>query len=110
MPTVVHRNLVTPDDVNTLFSVGAAVKYSVSSSFSILLEYYHALHQSDIRSAKLNGLGVGFEFVTHGHSFIFNLTNSQGFGETQFITDTEEDWLKGQFRLGFSITRSFIKH
>lgn len=110
IPTVVHRNLVKTDDVNTLFALGGAARVSVTSAFSILLEYYYDFHKSDVRTTNTNSLGIGFEFVTHGHSFVVNFTNSKGFGETQFIPYTYEDWLTGQFRLGFSLTRAFLKY
>jgi len=52
---------------------------------------------------------VALEIITFGHNFTINLTNSKGIGDVQFITGTYEDWLKGQFRLGFCIGRKFEK-
>jgi len=109
MPTLVHRNYVAADDVNTLFAIGGAVKYGITPTMAIIVEYYQTLHNNDVRTTNTNSLGVAFEWITFGHAFTVNLTNSKGFGETQFIPYTYEDWLKGQFRLGFSISRSFIR-
>jgi hypothetical protein len=107
IPTVVHRNYVPADDVNTLFAVGGALRCAITSTFAIMLEYYQPIHDDAIRSTNTNALGIAFEWITFGHNFTIYVTNSKGFGETQFIPYTYEDWLKGQFRLGFCIGRKF---
>lgn len=107
MPTFVHRNLVVIDDVNSLFSLGGAVNYKFNKKYGIILEYYQNFNPSGFRSTMKNSLGVAFEWTTNGHNFKMNFTNSKGFGETQFIPYTSSDWLKGEFRFGFSISRNF---
>lgn len=115
MPTMVHRNLVTADDVNTLLAMGGALRWAITPRFGIMLEYYHCLADDDFRQTKTadgdnlyqNSLGVAFEWITFGHNFTLYLTNSRGFGETQFITNTYDQWQKGQFRFGFCIGRKF---
>jgi hypothetical protein len=107
MPTYVHRNYVAQDDVNGLFSCGVAANIKISKSMGVILEYFYNFEDDDLRTYATNSLGVGFEFVTNGHNFHINWTNSRGFGEMQYIALTQEDWLKGQFRLGFSISRNF---
>jgi hypothetical protein len=107
MPTVVHRNYVLQSDVNTLFALGGALRCGLTSKTAILLEYYHCFNPSGTRAMNINSLGIAFEWITFGHNFTINLTNSRGFGETQFIPYTYEDWLKGQFRLGFCIGRKY---
>lgn len=109
MPTYVHRNLVDINDVNSIFSIGGALSFKLSKSFGLITEYYHVLNGQNVREGQgfKNSLGVAAEFATNGHIFKLNFTNSRGFNETQFIPYTYSDWLKGQFRLGFSITRNF---
>lgn len=107
MPTLVHRNYVSYDDQNTTFSVGAGARIGLTSTMALLLEYYHVFSEEGLRTENKNSLGIAFEWVTFGHNFTVNLTNSKGFGETQFIPYTYSDWLKGQFRLGFTIGRKF---
>ena len=109
IPTMVHRNYVATDDLNTLFSIGGAARFGINSKMAILLEYYQVLQGKDVRGTNTNSLGIAFEWVTFGHNFTINLTNSKGFGETQFIPYTYEKWSKGQFRLGFCIGRKFEK-
>lgn len=109
MPTLVHRNYVKSDDVNTLFAMGGATRIGLNSKMAILLEYYHCFADDDFRTTNTNSLGIAFEWITFGHNFTINLTNAKGFGETQFIPYTFEKWNKGQFRLGFAIGRKFEK-
>jgi hypothetical protein len=117
LPTVVHRNYVNSDDQNTIFALGSGMHWSITSKYGILLEYYHCLASSDVRNTVnangankyQNSLSVAFEWITFGHNFTIYVTNSKGFGETQFITNTQESWLKGQFRLGFCVGRKFEK-
>lgn len=107
MPTLIHRNYVAQDDVNTLFALGGAIRCGITPTMAILVEYYHCFENESVRTLNTNSLGIAFEWITFGHNFTINLTNSKGFGETQFIPYTFEDWAKGQFRLGFCIGRKF---
>ena len=109
MPTLVHRNYVAQDDVNSLFAMGAAARIGISDTKAILLECYYGITDDDYRSSYKNSIGIAYEWITFGHNFTVNFTNSKGFGEAQFIPYTFSDWLKGQFRLGFCISRKFEK-
>jgi hypothetical protein len=108
MPTLVHRNYVSQNDVNELFSLGAAMRLKLSKKFFLLMEYYPCFHNNEFRQEKFfNSLGIALEWKTFGHNFTINFTNSKGLGETQFIPYTYENWLDGQFRLGFCVSRQF---
>ncbi len=109
MPTLVYRNYVATDDINALFSLGSAVSYNVNSKVSLILEYYNNIQKETVRSNYQNSLSAAVEWITFGHNFKVYLTNSGGFGETQFIPYTNTNWAKGQFRLGFCISRKYMK-
>ena len=47
------------------------------------------------------------EFETGGHVFHLNLTNSAGIIENDYIPNTSESWLEGDFKMGFNIARVF---
>lgn len=106
-PSVVHRNYVDAKDVNTLFSLGGAARFGITPTMAFIVEYYHSFSEAEGRKNNQNSLGVAVEFETFGHNFTVNLTNSRGFGETQFIPYTFSNWNKGQFRLGFTIGRKY---
>ena len=104
-----HRNLVDFDDENTMLMAGASAKYQFSKVFGLIVDF--SLPFSDLRTSE-NGyypaLGFGFEFDTGGgHVFQFNLTNSQGIVENDFLSNTQSNWGDGQYRLGFTISRWF---
>jgi hypothetical protein len=107
MPTYVHRNYVAFDDKNGIFAVGAALRLRVTKVFSLLTEYYQVLpNNREVNGTKYyNPLGLGFEFDTGGHLFMVNFTNSAGINETLFIPYTASNLAKGQFRIGFTISR-----
>ncbi|MAO32086.1 MAG: hypothetical protein CL824_01145 [Crocinitomicaceae bacterium] len=107
MPTYTHRNYVDIDDQNGVFALGSAFAFRLSKEFSLSAEYYHAFNQDGLRANNKNSLGIAFEWITNGHNFKINFTNSQGFGETQFIPCTYSNWMDGEFRIGFSIARDF---
>lgn len=109
MPTLVHRNYVANDDVNDLFTLGGAARVKLTSRFALVFEYYHAFSPENFRSNAIykNSLGMALEWNTFGHTFAINLTNAAGIGETQFIPYTYQNWLKGQFRMGFCVGRKF---
>ncbi len=107
LPTMVHRNYVGQNDVNTLFALGGALRFPITRKVGILVEYYNEFQDDDVRQENTNSMGIAVEWITFGHNFTINLTNSKGFGETQFIPYTFEQWSKGQFRLGFCVGRKF---
>lgn len=116
MPTYVHRNYVAADDVNGLFSLGAAINYKFTKGLGIIAEYYPTFQDASLRTELSNSLSFGFEWTTNGHNFKVVCTNSRGFTESQFIPYTYSRWIDqdengknvvGQFRLGFSISRNF---
>ncbi|MEX1192339.1 MAG: DUF5777 family beta-barrel protein [Brumimicrobium sp.] len=107
MPSFVHRNLVAQDDQNSLFAIGGAARIRISKSIGLIGEYFYTVNQSGLRDDYTNSLGVAMEWITNGHHFTINFTNARGFGELQYIALTQSDWLEGQFRLGFSISRTF---
>ena len=54
-----------------------------------------------------NPLSIGLDIETGGHVFQLHLTNSQSIIERGFITETAGNWLDGDIRFGFNITRVF---
>jgi hypothetical protein len=107
LPTYVHRNLVLANDIKGLFSCGAAISLKITKGFGILGEYFYNFHDNEIRTEFKNSLSAGLEWLTNGHNFKLVITNAKGFNEVQYIAGNTSDWSKGQFRLGFSISRNF---
>lgn len=101
-----HRNLVAFNDVNGLFFSGTVARFRFTERIGILAEYNHIWNRSD-GSLQKDPLSFGIELITGGHNFTLVFSNGKGLNENIFIPNTTSDWLKGQFRFGFSINRRF---
>ncbi len=103
-----YRNVVSSDDVNGLVNLGANARIRFSRVIGMLLDFNYPI--SEFRKSDLGyylPLGVGFEFYTGGHVFQVNFTNATGILESDFIPYTRTQWSEGEFRLGFTISRTF---
>lgn len=96
------------DDINGLFSLGTVAKVKVYKKLSLIAEYYlNAGKRTFTGITPVNPLAAGVEIKTFAHNFQLVFMNSAGIGEAQFIPYTASQWRKGQFRLGFTISRHF---
>ncbi|TSD63444.1 hypothetical protein FFF34_017795 [Inquilinus sp. KBS0705] len=92
------------------FSLAAAGRLKFSKRMGIVVDYVHpfsSFRNNSIDPKFYNGLGVGIEIETGGHVFTINFSNTQYISEFNYLNDTESSWGKGQFRLGFTISRIF---
>lgn len=112
-PGYVHRNIVAFGDANDTYTIGGAARVQLSKVIAVLADVTLPLNgeQSPITRSPESDytlpLGFGVEFNTGGHVFQVNLTNARGMVETDYIPTTTTDWLDGEFRLGFTISRLF---
>ena len=107
MPTLVHRNLIDSLKYkNDVIVLGIGGRQKLTQRVSINAEYYYVL-PNQISEKYKNSLSVGFDIETGGHVFQLHFTNSRGMTESQFLTQTIGDWLKGDIRFGFNISRVF---
>ncbi|MBB3968803.1 hypothetical protein E2R65_06125 [Mucilaginibacter phyllosphaerae] len=93
-----------------IFALSAAGRLKFSKRMGLVLDYVHpfsSFRNNSINPKFYNGLGVGIEIETGGHVFTINFSNAQAISEFNYINDTESSWGKGQFRLGFTISRIF---
>jgi hypothetical protein len=108
IPAYTHRNLVAFNDQNGIFSMGVATRVQISKVFGIVADATFPF--SDLRTTDNDfypAIGIGLEIETGGHVFQVNFTNATGIMETDFIPYTTSNWLEGQYRLGFTISRTF---
>jgi len=105
MPGYTHRNKVNFDDVNGIFSVGAATRIQINKVFGIIADATFLL--ADRPEGFYAPIGVGLEIDTGGHIFQINFTNATGIIENDYIPYTTSNWGDGEFRLGFTISRIF---
>jgi len=108
IPSYTHRNVVSFADENGLISLGFASRVQLTKVLGLIVDGTFPF--SELRTSE-NGyhpaIGVGLEIDTGGHVFQVNFTNATGISETDYIPNTFGDWSEGEFRIGFTISRTF---
>ena len=111
MPTIVHYNLVDSTKFsNNTFAMGIGGRAKLTKRSAITVEYFYRLNNTDLLvngQKTYNSLSIGYEVETGGHVFQLMVTNSQGITERTFIGQTTESWAKGQYQIGFNVSRVF---
>jgi hypothetical protein len=54
-----------------------------------------------------NPLSLGVDIETGGHVFQLHVSNTRGLNERAFITETTNDFFKGNMFFGFNLSRMF---
>jgi len=112
-PTFLRTNLpfpYLPGNEQQLFAMGVAGRIKVTKRMGIVFDYQHPFsnfRQNSTNPVFYDPLAFGIEIETGGHVFTINFTNAQAINEINYLSDTESSWTKGQFRLGFTISRIF---
>ncbi len=114
MPTHIHRNLVDLNsDPNDVFAIGIATKVRVAKSIDLTGEYYYIL-PNQLPAGYDNCLSIGADFITKGHVFQLQLSNSPYLIPEHYIGRTQGnifEMVNGKpdinIRFGFNITRTF---
>jgi hypothetical protein len=127
-PSFVWRNYVGPgqytgtgQDKNGMFFLGLSARAKISKRQAIVFEYFLPITQANatyreyfpMLRGNMNAnyypcLNLGYEIETGGHVFTINLTNTGGLMENDFLPyNANANWAKGQFKLGFTISRIF---
>ena len=115
-PTLVTRGYAVSYDQKSIFALGGAVRVPLGRSVNLIVDYFHPFHNESSKDSFrvrqgikfFDPLGVGFEIITAGHVFHLNFTNATEILENRFIPRTISSWGKGQFRWGFTISRTFV--
>ncbi len=108
-PTWVHHNLVEASaDKNDIFALAGTAQYKIGKRLGISAEYSYGFGDYAVNRDRLfSSASVGLDVVTGGHIFQIVLVNSTAINEAWAIPFTRSDWLQGDFRIGFNISRNF---
>jgi hypothetical protein len=117
LPTLVHRNYVDqtvlhPEnnsvDENDIFAIGVAGRFKITKRMAFVFDYFHTFSEfRDADNGYYDAIGAGIEIETGGHVFHINVTNSAGLIANDIIPSTTSDWGRGEYKLGFNISRVF---
>jgi hypothetical protein len=106
-PSLIHRNLVpTPDISNDVYAIGFASRLKLSQRLSLNTEYIYVL-PDQLDEKYRNSASIGVDIETGGHVFQLHFTNSTAMTDKGVITETTDDWTKGDVHFGFNISRVF---
>lgn len=106
-PTLVHRNMVElASDDNDLVALGIGTRIKLSNRSALIVDAFPILYGAR-KNYNYFPLSIGFDIETGGHVFQLHLSNAKGMNEKAFITETTQQWEKGEIRLGFNISRVF---
>jgi hypothetical protein len=113
-PTFVRHNSVfpyLPGNEKDMFALGVAGRLKVTKRMALVVDYAHPFSSFRNNSTGANAfydpLGLGLEIETGGHVFTIVFSNAKAITESSYLSNTLSDWGKGQFRLGFTISRMF---
>ncbi|MBP6588713.1 MAG: hypothetical protein KA229_01330, partial [Chitinophagaceae bacterium] len=100
-PTMVHKNIVPLEtDPNNIYALGVGGRLKLSKRIALTWDYSHVIIGMP-DSGYYHPLSVGFDIETGGHVFQLHFSNSTGMNERAFITETTNQWGKGEIRFGF---------
>lgn len=110
-PIFVQNNTPNPVAIGSeksFVSIAAAGRLKVTTHMSILVDYEHPFSTFiNNASSFADPLGFGIEEETGGHVFTINFSNANSISQINSLSNTQQNWTKGQYRLGFTISRMF---
>jgi len=110
-PTFVRDNTAYPDVAGVekqFFALQAAARIALNRHMGFIIDYAHPF--STFRDNNYNfkdPLGIGYEVETGGHVFTLNITNANAVSEINYLSNSQDRFSRGQYRIGFTISRMF---
>ena len=105
-PLFVHRNLVdSAATSNDTWALGIGSRFKISKRVALVLDYHPIL--AGRQPGTKDPISIGFDIETGGHVFQLHFSNATGMNEKEFITNTVNDFWKGEIRFGFNLSRVF---
>ena len=105
-PILVHSNTpVSPEDDRTVFAMGGGGRIKLSKRMAFTFDYHHPFGNQN--ESFTDPLSVGVDIETGGHVFQLQFSNATGMNERAYITQTTGNFLKGDIRFGFNLSRMF---
>lgn len=99
-PTFIHKNLIeVPDQLHNIYALGSALRVKLKGKLSLNVDYSYVWNKEKISVNQLyDPIGVGIEVVTGGHVFKLHFTNAVGIIEKEYLTNTTNNFFKGEDR------------
>jgi len=111
-PSYLRQNTAFPispaNDEQSFFSLQAAARIKLTNHTGFIIDYAHPFSnfRNNTYSFK-DPLGFGYEVETGGHVFTVNITNANSVAEMNMLSRSQQRYSRGQYRIGFTISRMF---
>jgi hypothetical protein len=110
-PTFVRDNTPYPQlpgIEQQFFALQGAARFKLNNHMGFILDYAHpfSTFRDNTYSFK-DPLGIGYEVETGGHVFTLNVTNANSVSEINYLSNSQQRFSRGQYRIGFTISRMF---
>jgi len=109
-PSFVRNNgalPLAPGSELSFFSLSATARFKITNHMGFLVDYAHPFSSFRNGNGFSDPLGFGIEIETGGHVFTINVTNAKAISEINYLSNTTSSYGRGQYRVGFTISRIF---
>ncbi|MDB5114743.1 MAG: hypothetical protein JWQ79_235 [Mucilaginibacter sp.] len=108
-PTFVSNNTPYPaGSEEQFFALQGAARFKLTNHMGFILDYAHPFSSfRDNTYSFQDPLGIGYEVETGGHVFTLNISNANSVSEINMLSNTQQRYSRGQYRIGFTISRMF---
>ena len=105
-PSFSHFNAIDSLFSHDIIAIGFSGRFKISDQSSLVINYTQQLTDHKNPNFKLKpGFTFGWEIATSGHAFQIFATTFQGIIPQENIAFNQNDFTKGEFLIGFNITR-----
>jgi hypothetical protein len=110
-PTYVRDNTpfpMVPGNEQSFFAVQASARIKLTNHTGFIFDYAHPFSSFRSNTSTFQSpVGFGYEVETGGHVFTLNITNANSVSEMNMLSNTQQRFSQGQYRIGFTISRMF---
>ena len=105
-PSISHFNAADSLYQHDVIALGFGGRYKFSSQSSVIVNYVHQFTTHDDPNFELKpNFSIGLEVATSSHAFQVFVTSFQSIIPQDNISYNANDFFKGEFAIGFNITR-----
>ncbi|NOR28586.1 MAG: hypothetical protein GQ540_08685 [Lutibacter sp.] len=105
-PSISHYNIVENTMRNDMVAIAFGGRYKISPQTSVILDYTQPITEF-LQDNPHPGVSIGVEFSTSAHAFQLFATNYNGLVAQKNIMFNTNDFFKGDYMIGFNITRVY---
>ncbi|MDB5031368.1 DUF5777 family beta-barrel protein [Mucilaginibacter sp.] len=110
-PTYVRDNTpfpILPGNEQSFFAMQASARIKLTNHSGVIFDYAHPFSAFRNNTDTFQDpMGFGYEVETGGHVFTVNITNANSVAEMNMLSNSQQRFSKGQYRIGFTISRMF---